>query len=93
MIQFIYSINDNKAQAYLPPFFLHNKNIAIRHFADCVKDKNHQFAKNPEDYSLWEIGEFDDNTGEIKYYSPHHALGTGMDYIPDNVIPITQEQK
>jgi len=92
MIQFIYSIHDSKAEAYLPPFYLHNKNMAIRSFRDCVTDEGHTFNRHPEDYSLWEIGEFDDATGEIIYYTPHHALGTGMDYINNEtaeIIPIT----
>lgn len=90
MIQFIYTIHDNKAAAYLPPFYLHNKNMAIRSFADCVQEEGHQFNKHPEDYSLWEIGEFDDLTGEIIYHTPHKALGTGVDYLFDaEIIPIT----
>ena len=84
----MYSIHDNKAEAYLPPFYLHNKNMAIRSFSDAVQDEASTFFKHPEDYSLWEIGEFDDQTGEIIYYTPHHALGTGLDYTKTNVIDI-----
>jgi len=91
MIQFIYTIHDNKAAAYLTPFFLHNKNMAIRSFSDATNSPEHAFNKHPEDYSLWEIGEFDDITAELIYYTPHHALGTGVDYIQsDNVIDIQQ---
>ena len=96
MVQFIYSIHDSKAQAYLPPFYLHNKNMAIRSFSDAVQDQTTAFYRHPEDYSLWEIGEFDDITGEIIYYTPHHALGTGVDYINDTtaeIIPITKGEK
>ena len=88
MIQFIYSIHDSKAAAYLPPFYLHNKNMAIRSFSDAVQEENSAFYRHPEDYSLWELGEFDDNTGEIIYYTPHHALGTGVDYINQNTAEI-----
>ena len=93
MIQFIYSIHDNKAEAYLPPFFLHNKNMAIRSFADCCQDEGHAFNRHPEDYSLWEIGEFDDQTGEIIYHTPHKALGSGIDYNQSaEIIPIKGEK-
>lgn len=99
MIQFIYSIHDNKANAYLPPFYLHNKNMAIRSFSDCVNEQDHPFNKHPEDYSLWELGEFHDDTGEIIYHTPHKALGTGMDFLyvedkTENVFDIeTGEQQ
>lgn len=93
MIQFIYSIHDNKANAYLPPFFLHNKNMAIRTFSDAVQDEGHAFNRHPDDYSLWEIGEFDDTTGEIIYHTPHKALGCGVDYIFNaEIIPISGEK-
>ena len=93
MIQFIYTIHDSKALAFLPPFYLHNKNMAQRSFGDAVNDIETQFNKHPEDYSLWEIGEFDDQTGEIIYYTPHHALGSGLDYINNNVIDINSGER
>ena len=69
--------------------------MAIRSFSDAVQDQDSAFNKHPEDYSLWEIGEFDDQTGEIIYYTPHHALGTGLDYLPEKtaqIIPIKGEK-
>jgi len=97
MIQFIYSVHDSKALAYLPPFFMHNKNMAIRSFQDAVQDDGSSFHRHPEDYSLWELGEFDDNTGEIIYHTPHKALGTGLDYIQNvreaEIIPISGDTK
>lgn len=61
----VYSIMDNKAEAFLPPFFMHNDSVAMRAFADAVNDSTHQFFKNPNDYCLYRIGHFDDNTGVI----------------------------
>lgn len=61
----IFSVYDAKAQAYLPPFFLPNRPMAIRNFGDCLKNKKHAFGVHPEDYTMFEIGEFNDNTAEI----------------------------
>lgn len=64
-MQKIFTVHDSKAQAYLPPFYMRTKGEAIRAFETTVKDTNSQFNKYPHDYTLVELGEFDDNTGSI----------------------------
>lgn len=61
----MYAIFDVKAEIYTIPFFLHHDAPAIRAFKNMINDKEHQFSKNPEDYSLAKLGMFDDNTGEL----------------------------
>jgi len=61
-----YSIFDEKAKAFLPPFFLHNEAVAVRAFADCVNNPEHQFGKHPTDYTLFCLGGFDDTTGSFE---------------------------
>ncbi|AXL14758.1 nonstructural protein [Microviridae sp.] len=65
MIHKIYTIYDSKAEAYLPPFFMHQQGMALRTFTDCVNDPNHAFGKHPEDYTLFNAGIFDDDLGTI----------------------------
>jgi len=62
----IYSVLDNKAQAFLAPFFMSNDAVALRAFADAANDPTHQFFKNPNDYCLYRIGAFFDDTGVIE---------------------------
>lgn len=61
----IYSVYDSKANAYLQPFFSENAATARRAIGPVVHDENHLFHKYGEDYSLFEIGEFDENNGQI----------------------------
>ena len=61
----IFSIYDEKANAYLPPFYLPNEQMAIRAIQDCVADTEHNFHKHAEDYTLFNIGTFDDQNAEI----------------------------
>lgn len=75
-----FTIYDQKALAYLPPFFLHNRHMAERTFADCVNSHDHQFGKHPEDYTLFIIGEYDDRTGVLTPQNPE-LVGNGVDYI------------
>ncbi|AXL15300.1 nonstructural protein [Microviridae sp.] len=65
MIHKIYTVYDTKAEAFLPPFFMHKEGMALRIFQECLENEEHQFGKHPEDYTLFYAGEFDDNLGTI----------------------------
>lgn len=60
MLHKIYSIYDNKAEAFLPPFFMPNDAMAIRAITDCLMDTNHQFHNHAHDYVLYGLGAFSD---------------------------------
>ncbi len=62
----IFTVYDTKAMAYLPPFFLPNELMAKRVFGDMADDVTHQFGKHPEDYSLYEMGNFDDANAKFE---------------------------
>ena len=70
MIHIVFSIYDAKAQAYLPPFFMHSEAVAVRAFSDGINDKEHAFGRHPSDYTLFNIGNFDDATGKIEPATP-----------------------
>ncbi len=82
MLQRIFTIHDRKAGAYFPPFYLPQVGQAVRTFADCVNDINHEFSKHPEDYTLFAIGTFDDNTA-IAITKPPESLGNGVDFVQE----------
>lgn len=65
MILKMYSIYDIKGQLYAPPYFANNIGSATRMFDGACRDPNTQLAKYPEDFRLFELGEFDDNTGRF----------------------------
>lgn len=77
----VFTIYDQAAKAHLPPFFLPEKSMAERTFADCVNDKSHQFGKHPEDYTLLCIGQFDDVKGELIPDPVPEVIGTGVRYL------------
>jgi len=65
VIHKIFSVRDNKADAFLPPFFLPNRAMAVRSFGECANHPSHQFCKHSTDYALFELGEFDDHSGML----------------------------
>ena len=70
MIHKIFTVYDVAAEAYLPPFMLHQQGMAIREFQNMCNDQQHRFGANPEDYILFELGTFDDETAEYETHEP-----------------------
>lgn len=81
MLLHTFSTFDQKANAFLPPFFMPNVAMAERAFADCINDTKHQFGAHPEDYTLHQIATFDDENGVIKPLATPKAIGTGLQYV------------
>jgi len=60
-----YSIFDSASGIYQRPFFMPADGQATRAFKDISCDADHEIGKHPEDYSLWRVGIFDDNKGQL----------------------------
>ena len=80
----MFVIYDSKAVCYFQPWFLTTKAMAIRGFSDCVNQDGHNFCLHPEDYTLFCIGHFDDQTAEITWFGPK-SLGNGIEFVSDAV--------
>jgi hypothetical protein len=63
MLVQVFTVYDSKAKAYLQPFFVPNEEVAKRAIKDIMRDELHNFSQNANDYSLWHIGEFNDQNG------------------------------
>lgn len=61
----MYAIFDTAAEAYMTPWFMVNRATALRAFNQLAKDNQSQVFKSPNDYVLYEIGTWDDNTAEM----------------------------
>ena len=85
MIYSVFSIYDSKAEAFLPPFILPKQAQALRIFSDCVNSADHQFGANPEDYTLFTLGDFNDETGEFTLLRAKQSLGNGVEFVRQDV--------
>lgn len=70
MIQKVFSVRDEKIEAFLPPFFARARGEAIRSFQQAVLETGHPFAKSREDFVLYELGTFDDVAGRFTSVEP-----------------------
>ena len=65
MRHFLYTIFDTASGRYERPFAGMSDAQAIRSFGDICRDTKHPYGMHPEDYMLYRIGTFDDNTSEV----------------------------
>lgn len=70
MKQKIYSIFDKVAEVFNQPFFMQNENMARRAYLNLAQDDTTTIGMNHNDFVLFEIGEFNDQTGIIESVPP-----------------------
>jgi hypothetical protein len=80
MINCVFAIYDQAAKAYMSPFSFQSPGQAIRAFTDLANDQNTNVGKHPEDYSLFQIGSFDDEKGLLKDMK-HVNLGKAIEFV------------
>ena len=82
----MFTVYDSKAEAYLQPWGNKTKGQAIRMFTDTVRDEKSNFNKHPEDYTLFEIGEYDESTAELLAHEAKISLGSAIEMLQDNNV-------
>lgn len=83
----IYAIYDSCAEVYQTPIFFMNQRMAERAFTQAVNQTDHPFNNSPGDFSMWFLGEWDDDTAELMPIVPKQVL-TGISVH----VPPTEEQ-
>lgn len=74
----IFTVYDSKAEAYLQPFYALATGAAIRMFETAASDPEHKFNQHAADFTLFELGQFDEQTGKIEILSAHLNLGNAL---------------
>ena len=65
MILNMYSLFDIKSRIFHPPVYCHNDPHCLRMFESELRKKQSIFAEYPEDFQIFNLGTFDDATGDI----------------------------
>jgi len=96
MKQEIFTIFDNKAKAFLKPFFTRNADTALRMIKELIMtEPNHELARYKHDYELYSIGTYDDNQGMLDSYAPAHIQNLAQltwDEAPPGKVTASEEQ-
>ena len=70
MVFGLYSVYDEKAQVYLPPFVAKTIGESDRIFDSVIKAGNSTISQYPGDHSLYQVGSFDDSGAVIEPMVP-----------------------
>ncbi len=86
MRHLVFTVYDEKAYAFFPPWVLKEREMAVRVFSDCVNDPEHNFGMHPGDYTLFCIGDFNDSNGFLNYEATGldlepRSLGNGLEFV------------
>lgn len=85
----IFAAFDAKVKTFANPFCVAHAGQALRSWEEHVNDGQSMPSKYPEDFALYELGEFDDQTGEISTSKPHnHGLATAFKKQPQAELPM-----
>mgnify|MGYP000615718505 CR=1 FL=1 len=93
MIYRVYTIYDSKAELYCTPFYHRSKGGCLRMFQDMANDRNSQIGQHPEDFTLFEVGEFDDQTGMGQEYEAKVHVAFALDMVDASHQPDATQWK
>ena len=71
----VYAIFDRASGIYDRPWCAHSDQAAIRSFTDIAQDAEHPIGKHPEDFTLFRVGTWQDDKGEMVGESAEKVIG------------------
>jgi hypothetical protein len=80
MIHVMFSVYDSKAETYQPPQAYPTAGMAIRSFAAGCNDPQSAFSRWPEDFVLFELGTYDDQTGLMVPHKCPLSRGVAIEF-------------
>jgi len=92
----IFTVYDSKTEAFIQPFYAQATGAAIRSFETAANKEGHDFQQHGGDYTLFELGQFDQATGKISTLEVPINLGlaitftTRHDHTPPHLIQASE---
>lgn len=84
-----YTVYDNKALVYGTPWFAGTDGAAVRAFTDLANDSNTTVGRHPRDFSLFCVGQFDDQAAALTPILPvRHVVDAFAILIASNPTPL-----
>lgn len=77
-MKLLVSLYDRATEAFAPVMTVNTRAEAIRSFRRECEDKQSPIARHPEDYELYQLASYNDQTGEI--IQMHERLARAQDY-------------
>jgi hypothetical protein len=79
----VFAVRDSAVGGFMNPFVAPAVGLAARSFADEVNRPDTPLNAHPEDYELFELGEFDSDSGRINAHPSPVSISRGKEvFIP-----------
>jgi len=78
MVRGVFSVFDSKANAFLSVFSLVNKGVAVRWFSGMVNGGHLEMTAHPEDFTLFQLANFDEDSGSIEPLGSPKSIVLGV---------------
>ena len=75
------AVKDRAVDAYNRPIYVPTVGVAIRSFTDEVNRKDSELSNHPEDYDLYELGVWDDQTATYTPLETPRVITRAQDII------------
>jgi len=72
------AVKDRAVDAFMNPFVVPSRGMAIRAFGDEMNKSDSAMRAHPDDYDLYELGEFDQDTGVVVSDVKQLAIGKNV---------------
>lgn len=77
----VFAIYDSAISTWRPPVYARNKGEILRLFVDSVNNPQTDYGKHPADYTLFELGTFDDDKCFFDLFKAPVKLGTALEFV------------
>lgn len=74
----LFTLYDLKARIHSNPISAHSVDHFCLNVADAIHNSDQLVAQHPEDYSLYLLGEFDDESGSVTLHTPPKFISTAQ---------------
>lgn len=81
MMYSVFCIFDSGIQTWLPPIYARNKGDMLRQFSDAVNNPQSNLFKHPGDYTLFEVGKWNDDKCEFDLLKTPLKLGVAIEFV------------
>lgn len=76
----MFCVFDAKISLFMAPFFFRATGEALRAWEGTVNDPKTQFYRYPSDFILFEIGSYEESTGQVEMLASKLNLGSALDF-------------
>jgi len=81
MMLSVFAIYDSGISTWMPPIFVRNKGEILRWFMEVSNDPQSKISKYPADYTLFEIGSWDDDKCKFDLLKTPVSIGIAIEYV------------